>query len=178
MRSVTTLESCWRRAPSRDVNSPAPIGPPRRCAGRSSRCIAALWFLISPCLPRRPEHKGGVEGDIKYVKRNFLPRFREAEKERGRDTPDAGGLAEELERWNRESCDQHVVQKVGRTPLELFESEEAQALRPLPDDALGPGGVQGAERRSGLARAVRQSVLHRALPSDCKSGAKEPLMRF
>ena len=72
------------------------------------------------------------QGDIKYVKRNFLPLFREAEKERGRDTPDAGELAEELERWNRESCDQHVVQKVGRTPLELFESEEAQALRPLP----------------------------------------------
>ena len=89
-------------------------------------------FLISPCLPRRPEHKGVVEGDIKYVKRNFLPLFREAEKERGRDTPDADELAEELERWNRESCDQHVVQKVGRTPLELFESEEAQALRPLP----------------------------------------------
>ena len=61
-----------------------------------------------------------------------LPLFREAEKERGRDTPDAGELAEELERWNRESCDQHVVQKVGRAPLELFESEEAQALRPLP----------------------------------------------
>ena len=83
-------------------------------------------FLISPCLPRRPEHKGGVEGDIKYVKRNFLPLFREAEKERGRETPDAGELAEELERWNRESCDQHVVQKVGRTPT-------------APDDALGPG---------------------------------------
>ena len=51
-------------------------------------------FLISPCLPRRPEHKGGVEGDIKYVKRNFLPLFREVEKERGRDTPDAGELGE------------------------------------------------------------------------------------
>ena len=25
-------------------------------------------FLISPCLPRRPEHKGGVEADIKYVR--------------------------------------------------------------------------------------------------------------
>ena len=88
-------------------------------------------FLISPCLPRRPEHKGGVESDIKYVKRNFLPLFREAQKERGHDIPDAGELGEELERWNRESYDLHVVQKVGRTPLELFESEEAQALRPL-----------------------------------------------
>ena len=51
-------------------------------------------FLISPCLPRRPEHKGGVEGDIKYVKRNFLPLFREAEKERGRESRDAGELGE------------------------------------------------------------------------------------
>ena len=89
-------------------------------------------FLISPCLPRRPEHKGGVEGDIKYVKRNFLPLFREAQKERGRELPDAGELAEELERWNRETYDLHVVQKVGRTPLELFESEDAPALRALP----------------------------------------------
>ena len=46
-------------------------------------------------------------------------------------SPTAGELGEELERWNRESYDLHVVQKVGRTPLELFESEEAQALRPL-----------------------------------------------
>ena len=89
-------------------------------------------FLISPCLPRRPEHKGGVEGDIKYVKRNFLPLFREAQKERGRELPDAGELPEELERWNRETYEEHVVQKVGRTPLELFESEEAQTLRALP----------------------------------------------
>ena len=32
-------------------------------------------FIISPCLPRTPEHKGGVEGDVKYTKRNFLPYF-------------------------------------------------------------------------------------------------------
>ena len=89
-------------------------------------------ICISPCLPPRREHKGGVEGDIKYVKRTFLPLFREAQKERGHEIPDAGELGEELERGNRESYDLHVVQKVGRTPLELFESEEAPALRPLP----------------------------------------------
>ena len=37
-----------------------------------------------------------------------------------------------MERWNRESYDLHIVQKVGRTPLELFETEEAGALKPLP----------------------------------------------
>ena len=33
-------------------------------------------FLISPCLPQSPHHKGGVENDIGYIKRRFLPVFR------------------------------------------------------------------------------------------------------
>ena len=89
-------------------------------------------FLISPCLPRRPEHKGGVENDVKYVKRNFLPLFREEQKQRGHDVPYAQELIEALERWNRDSYEPHVIQKVGRTPRELFESEEATAMRALP----------------------------------------------
>jgi len=28
-------------------------------------------FMISPCVPYTPKHKGGVENDVKYVKRNF-----------------------------------------------------------------------------------------------------------
>ena len=43
----------------------------------------------------------------------YLPLFREAQKERGHEIPDAGELVSELERWNGESYDQHVVQKVG-----------------------------------------------------------------
>ena len=41
-----------------------------------------------------------------------------------------------MERWNRESYDLHVVQKVGRTALELFESEEAGALNERLQQAL------------------------------------------
>ena len=86
-------------------------------------------------------------GNIKYVKRNFfLPLFREAQKERGHETPYAGELGEELERWNRESYDQHVVQKVGRTPLEPVPERGSAGPGTAVDDALGPGGVQGAER--------------------------------
>ena len=56
--------------------------------------FAAHWgFMPRSCRPYRAQTKGGAEGDIKYVKRNFLPLFREAEKERRRDTPDAGELA-------------------------------------------------------------------------------------
>ena len=38
-------------------------------------------FIICPCLPYNPNHKGGVEGDIKYVKGNFLPYFLAVQKE-------------------------------------------------------------------------------------------------
>ena len=100
---------------------------------RAYRQLALHYgFLISPCLPYHPEHKGGVEGDMKYVKRNFLPLFREAQKERGHETPYSDELVDALEHWNRDSYDLHIVQKVGRTPLELFETEEAGALKPLP----------------------------------------------
>ena len=36
-------------------------------------CAEHYDFLIDPCLPRKPEHKGKVEqGGVHYVKRNFL----------------------------------------------------------------------------------------------------------
>lgn len=89
-------------------------------------------FCISPCLPRTPQHKGGVENDIKYVKHNFWPRFREAERNRGRTTPDGDELVRALERWNEEVSETRLVAGVGRTPREMFESEEREQLLPLP----------------------------------------------
>jgi hypothetical protein len=76
--------------------------------------------------------KGGVESDVKYVKRNFLPLFTQRLKQRGQTQGHADELAQELERWNAEVCDTHIVQKVGRSPLEIFEQEELAALRALP----------------------------------------------
>src|SRR5437763_11625593 len=35
-------------------------------------CAEHYGFLIDPCRPRTPEHKGKVESAVKYVKRNFL----------------------------------------------------------------------------------------------------------
>jgi hypothetical protein len=89
-------------------------------------------FIISPCLPRTPEHKGGVEGDIKYVKKNFLPYFHARQKDKNIQIPTLRDLIEALELWGKEVADIHVVQGVGRSPLELFNTEEAKALRPLP----------------------------------------------
>ena len=100
---------------------------------RAYRSLAEHYgFLISPCLPATPKHKGGVESDVKYVKRNFLPLFREAQAQRGQEVPSVEELKAELERWNREVSETRQVSKVGRTPAELFEQEELPALQQLP----------------------------------------------
>jgi len=89
-------------------------------------------FTISPCLPRTPEHKGGVEGDVKYTKSNFLPCFLARQKEKNISTPTLKELIEALTRWGAEVADIHIVHGVGRSPLEIFNSEEKKALRSLP----------------------------------------------
>jgi transposase len=95
-------------------------------------------FLIDPCPPYRPEQKGGVESDIKYVKGNFWPIFREQERERGYQTPRADELQQALEQWSEEVADERVIKGVGRTPREIFETEEAQKLKPLPRTRWDP----------------------------------------
>ncbi len=80
-------------------------------------------FLIDPCLPYHPEHKGGVEGDIKYVKGNFYAIFRTRQKEMGRDVPLADDLLPALRAWERETADVRVLKREGMTPNALFERE-------------------------------------------------------
>lgn len=95
-------------------------------------------FLISPCLPRTPQHKGGVEGDVKYVKRNFLSYFLAQQKEMGITTPKIYDLREALKKWDRDIADIHIIYGVGKSPLELFNSEEYKALQLLPKERWEP----------------------------------------
>lgn len=89
-------------------------------------------FLINPCPPYEPRKKGGVENDIKYVKRNFWPLFVEKQKAMGREIPHYDDLVRELDRWTREVSEARIICGVGRTPREIFETEERQALKRLP----------------------------------------------
>jgi len=95
-------------------------------------------FIISPCLPRTPEHKGGVEADVKYVKRNFLPYFLEKQKEMGISVPTILCLIEALDKWTKEVDDVHIIQGVGRSPQVIFNSDEATALKQLPKHRWEP----------------------------------------
>lgn len=88
-------------------------------------------FLISPCLPRKANHKGGVENDIKYIKTNFWPLFKEEQKEKGRDYPYSSELNAALNNWTREVAETRIIQGTGRTVPELFD-EEKNDLKQLP----------------------------------------------
>ena len=124
---------------------------------RSYRSLAEHYaFQISAAPPYAGNIKGGVESDVKYVKRNFLPRFKENQRQKGRTIWDAAELSRELWAWNDTIVDTHVIQKVGRTPLELFE-EESKHLKPLPasrwDRLICKETLVGADWRIQFAKA-------------------------
>jgi transposase len=81
-------------------------------------------FLIAPCRPRTPEHKGKVEqGGVHYVKRNALA---------GRAFRDVHEANRHLLRWCIEIAGRRVHGTTKRIPLEVFDQVERPALLPLP----------------------------------------------
>jgi transposase len=92
-------------------------------AQRSHQDLATHYgFLISPCRPKTPQHKGKVESDAHYVERNALA---------GRTFANLRALNEYLCRW---AMDVAGVRDHGTTherPLDRFEKEKAKLL-PLP----------------------------------------------
>jgi len=81
-------------------------------------------FLIAPCRPRTPEHKGKVEqGGVHYVKRNCLAG------RAFRDVHDANGHAL---RWCLETAGLRCHGTIKQQPLVLFETIERATLLPLP----------------------------------------------
>lgn len=89
-------------------------------------------FIISPCLPWKANHKGGVENDIKYIKNNFWPIFKEEQKEKGREIPYACDIDKELGKWAINVTDTRKIQGVGKSPNQIFNDEEQKELKSLP----------------------------------------------
>ena len=106
---------------------------------RAYRDLAEYYgFLISPNRARTPRHNGGVENDMKYIKKNFWPLYREAERQRGHETPHAHEIQPALDRWNETVADVRVIRGVGRRPCDIFADEEAAALKALPPQRWDP----------------------------------------
>ena len=86
-------------------------------------CAEHYDFLITPCRPRTPQHKGKVEqGGVHYVKRNFLG---------GREPTTLTQANRDVLRWVNETAGQRTHGTTKEKPLQRFAIERS-ALRPLP----------------------------------------------
>jgi len=86
-------------------------------------CAEHYGFLISPCRPRTPQHKGKVEqGGVHYVKRNFLA---------GREPMTLTQANREVLHWVETTAGRRSHGTTKEQPLARFETER-QALLPLP----------------------------------------------
>ena len=87
-------------------------------------CAEHYGFLIAPCAPRTPEHKGKVEqGGVHFVKRNFL----------GGRTPTLLTQANaDVRSWCLTTAGLRTHGTTKAQPLLRFQSTEQALLRPLP----------------------------------------------
>jgi transposase len=86
-------------------------------------CAEHYGFLISPCRPRTPEHKGKVEQGVHYVSRNFLA---------GRAFRDLDEANERVLIWCAETAGRRIHGTTKEPPLSRFEAIERATLLPLP----------------------------------------------
>lgn len=91
---------------------------------RSYRELAEHYdFLIAPCRPGTPEHKGKVESGVHYVKRNLLTT---------KDFDDIHAANAGALDWIANRAGQRIHGTTKRKPLECFSEVEQAALLPLP----------------------------------------------
>lgn len=94
-------------------------------------CAEHYHFLIDPCLPRKPQHKGKVErGGVGYLKQSFVPLLLE-----GATLTEAN---QQLRQWLFHTAGLRVHGTTHETPLSRFEHTERAALQPLPSTAYDP----------------------------------------
>lgn len=86
-------------------------------------------FLIDPCRPYTPKHKGGVESDMKYMENNFYRSFVVDQRELGHDIPDGEVLQKALEHWSLTTAYERTIKEVGHTVRELFGAERTHLQR-------------------------------------------------
>jgi len=93
-------------------------------------CAEHYGFLIAPCRPGTPQHKGKVEqGGVHYVKRNFLA----GRKPMLITDANQAGL-----KWVEQVAGQRRHGTTKQKPLERFREVEAAALQPLPATPYEP----------------------------------------
>lgn len=88
-------------------------------------CAEHYGFLISPCRPRTPQHKGKVEqGGVHYVKRNFLG---------GREPTTITQANQDVLVWANTTAGLRKHGTTKEQPLARFQEVEQAQLKPLPE---------------------------------------------
>lgn len=87
-------------------------------------CAEHYGFIIAPCRPRTPQHKGKVERGVDYVKQNFLGGRGEL------PLAQANRLARE---WCLTTAGQRTHGTTKQQPLAQFEQVERAILLPMPE---------------------------------------------
>jgi|SRR5581483_2624389 len=96
-----------------------------------AECAEHYGFLIDPCLPKKPEHKGKVErGGVGYLKQSFMPLL-----PANTPLPEAN---RRVQQWvlGRAGLREHGT--THEAPLERFAHVEQAALLPMPSQAYDP----------------------------------------
>lgn len=93
-------------------------------------CAEHYGFLISPCRPRMPRHKGKVESGVKYLKGSYLA---------GREPQLIHEANEHVLQWVEQTAGTRVHGTTKKQPLSCFREVEQAALLPLPAAAYDGG---------------------------------------
>lgn len=89
-----------------------------------AECAEHYGFLIAPCRPATPQHKGKVEqGGVHYVKRNFLA---------GREPTLLPQANRDVLVWCETTAGLRIHGTTKAQPLVCFQETEESQLRPLP----------------------------------------------
>jgi transposase len=88
-----------------------------------SRFARHYGFLVHPCRPRTPQHKGKVESGVHYVKRNFIA---------SEVVTDINDANKKVAAWVSEEAGLRIHGTTHARPLERFLEIERGALQPLP----------------------------------------------
>jgi transposase len=86
-------------------------------------CAHHYGFIISPCKPRTPEHKGKVERGVPYIRQAFMA---------GRTFRDIHDANTQLLEWIQNKAGLRLHGTTRQQPRIVFETVEQKALQPLP----------------------------------------------
>jgi transposase len=87
-------------------------------------CAEHYGFLILPCRPATPEHKGKVEGGVSYVQGRFMG---------GKGVLDLSQANRDVRKWCQEEAGMRVHGTTKEQPRRRFEAVERGRLKALPE---------------------------------------------